>query len=148
MPPLELADHRRKIAVVVDIELDGYFRPDMGEGRRAMLLARWCDELQDWPVDSIRAAMARWCRENPRIRPNYGDILQILNRAWGEKHAAQVRAAMQPQQETREPISADRANAILAELGFSVKRIEPLRDQATAEEVRAMVNPIINEAAE
>lgn len=94
MQPQDLADHRKKIAVIVDIELDGYFRPDMGEGRRSMILARWCDELQDWPVEAIRAAMAKWCRENPRTRPNYGDILQLLRAAWGEKNKAKVRAAM------------------------------------------------------
>lgn len=93
MPPQELAIHRKKIAVVVDIELDGYFRPDMGEARRAMLLARWCDELQDWPVEAIRAAMAKWCRESPRVRPNYGDILQLLKAAWGERNAEKVRQA-------------------------------------------------------
>ena len=93
MPQQELAIHRKKIAVVVDIELDGYFRPDMGEARRAMLLARWCDELQDWPVEAIRAAMAKWCRESPRVRPNYGDILQLLKAAWGERNADKVRQA-------------------------------------------------------
>lgn len=94
MQPQELAEHRKRIAVIVDIELDGYFRPDMGEGRRSMILSRWCDELQDWPIDAIRAAMAKWCRENPRTRPNYGDILGLLRTAWGEKNAHKVRAAM------------------------------------------------------
>lgn len=116
MPQQDLADHRKKIAVIVDIELDGYFRPDMGEARRAMILSRWCDELQDWPVSAIRAAMAKWCRESPRIRPNYGDILQLLRAAWGEKHAAQVRAAMSEAAPRPAPMTADRHAEVSAEM--------------------------------
>lgn len=148
MPPQELVEHRRKIAVIVDIELDGYFRPDMGEGRRSLLLSRWCDELQDWPSDAIRAAMAKWCRENPRIRPNYGDILQILQKAWGEKNAPQVRAAMQQHEAPREPVSAERAAELVAAFGFAPKRVEPLKDHPSPDEIKAMIDPIINEAAE
>ncbi|MCG6112884.1 MAG: hypothetical protein MEQ74_11970 [Paracoccus sp.] len=143
MPQRDLVEHRKRIAAIVDIELDGYFRPDMGEGRRAMLLARWCDELQDWPAESIRAAMAKWCRDQPRTRPNYGDILGLLRAAWGEKHAPAVRAAMAATQEApREPISAERANAILAELGFAVKRVEPPRNCATAAEIERHIQEL------
>lgn len=148
MPQPALVEHRKRIAVIVDVELDGYFRPDMGEGRRAMILARWCDELQDWPPESIRAAMAKWCREQPRIRPNYGDILGLLKAAWGEKHAAQVRAAMQQPAEPREPISAERANEILAELGFAVNRIEPPKERASQADMRDATEGLSDEAAQ
>lgn len=124
MQPQDLADHRKKIAVIVDVELDGYFRPDMGEGRRALILARWCDELQDWPPESIRAAMAKWCREHPRTRPNYGDILQILNRAWGERHADQVRAALAQKVEDRTPVTREEAADIMRQFGFAPRKIE------------------------
>lgn len=131
MPPQDLAEHRKRIAVVVDIELDGYFRPDMGEGRRAMILARWCDELQDWPADAVRAAMAKWCRENPRIRPNYGDILGLLKAAWGEKHAAQVRAAM-AKPDRHEGMTPEQYAAVSAEmaplLASFIKRVPEVRE--------------------
>ncbi|MDB6178987.1 hypothetical protein PAF17_15960 [Paracoccus sp. Z330] len=105
--------------MIVDIELDGYFRPDMGEGRRSMILARWCDELEDWPVDAIRAAMAKWCRDFPRIRPNYGDILGLLRAAWGERNAHKVREALSKveqhkgmSREDHERISAEMADKL------------------------------------
>lgn len=53
----------------------------------------WCDELENWPVESVKAALRQWRRDNPSKKPNPGHILQILNRAWGERNAEQVRAA-------------------------------------------------------
>ena len=94
MPPQEREAHREKIAIAIEIALDGYWRDDMSDGKRALILADWCDELEDWPVDSVKAALRQWRRENPNKKPNPGHIIQILKRAWGERNAAQVRAAV------------------------------------------------------
>lgn len=111
MPPQELEAHRTAISVLVDVTLDGYWRDEMGEAKRALILADWADELENWPVDSIKAALRQWRRENPSKKPNPGHILQILKKAWGERHVAQVRevvSALRPPKPLNVPDLEDR----------------------------------------
>lgn len=53
---------------------------------KAAILADWMDELEDWTVDQIRAALREWRRTNPSKKPNPGHILILLKagrgRAW------------------------------------------------------------------
>ncbi|TJZ85816.1 hypothetical protein [Paracoccus hibiscisoli] len=123
--------------------MDGYWRDDLSQAKRSAILADWCDELEDWPLNSIQAAFRKHRRDRPDKKPNPGHILQLLNKAWGEHNAPAVRAAMAATQEApREPISAERASAILEELGFAVKRVEPTQDRATNAEVKRQVQEL------
>lgn len=102
---------------MMDIELDCYFRADMSEARRAAVLARWAEELQDWTVPLIREAVAKWIRSNPDKKPNYGHIPKLLKEAWGEKVAPEVRKAMAQHQ--HKPVAVppvEQRQAIAAEL--------------------------------
>ncbi len=117
MPPQERDRHRKVISASVETVLEGYWRDDLSQAKRALILADWADELEDWPVDKIRHALREHRREFPNKKPNPGHIIQRLSRAWGEAHADQVRRAMSDAR----PVELDRTDpehrkAICAEL--------------------------------
>lgn len=149
MPPSEIARHRAEIAVAVEVVLHGYWRDDMPDAMRAAILADWCDELEEWPPESVRAALRKHRREKPSTKPNPGHILAILKESWGKRHAEQVRAALTPPEPERPaPCSPERRAEIMAEVGFSIRRMEPPKDRATEAEVKAMTAGLSIEAAE
>ena len=80
-----------------------------------LILMDWCDELENWPVESIKAAFRQWRRDNPSKKPNPGHILQILNRAWGERNIDKTRAAM-AQQVQHQGMTPQEHAALSAEL--------------------------------
>jgi len=89
----------------------------MSQKKRDLILMDWCDELEDWPVESVKAALRQWRRDNPSKKPNPGHILQLLNKAWGERNAPAVRAAIEAQQRARsEPMSRERHQQVSAEM--------------------------------
>lgn len=119
LPPQQLARHRADIAEVVETVLSGYWRDDMPDRQRAMILADWCDELENWKVEQVRWAMRKWREDNPDKRPNPGHVLAILKDGWGRAMAEQTRAAIAPPAEApKARISDERRRAILAEVGL------------------------------
>lgn len=117
MPPHELTAHRLAIGQAVEVILHGYWQPSDSEALRAAVLRDWCDTLEDWPPNSVLAALRRWREENPSKRPNPGHIVKILKDSWGKRHADQVRAALAAPVETpKQRISEDARRAILAEI--------------------------------
>ena len=129
MPQHERTDHRRAIAGVVEVVLAGYWQPSEAEELRAAILRDWCDELEPWPVESVRAALRKHRKDYPSRRPNPGHILAILTEAWGLRNAEQVKAAFTPPPEPpKERISAEAAAAIMAEVGIrnplAIKTVE------------------------
>lgn len=132
--------------MTIDVELDGYFRADMSEGRRALVLSRWADELQDWTLPMIRAACARWVRENPDKRPNYGHILKLLRDAWGEQNAPAIRAALAAPRTEIDLPPMEKRLAIIDDMAVKfpglIKRIEPVQDRASAAKVRADIEAL------
>lgn len=108
--------------------MDGYWMPDMSEHRRKMALADWCDEMEEWPVDSVKAALRKWRRDNPNKKPNPGHIHKLLSRAWGERNAKVVAELIEEKpQEPKQRVSEEARKAILAEIGvkdpLSVQKI-------------------------
>lgn len=118
--------------------LQGYWQTELAPQMKAAVLADWADELEDWHLEQVRWTLREWRRENPRRKPNAADVAAILKAERGKAEMARRAAQQSTQPEKREPISAERANAILAELGFAVKRIEPLKEQASPEEINAI----------
>jgi len=116
MQPSEIAHHRAQILASVEVVLHGYWQPDDAAGLRAAVLADWCDELEPWPVESIRAALRKHRKDMPNRRPNPGHILALLNEAWGKRHAEQVRAALAKPEPVRELPSMERRAEMLAEV--------------------------------
>lgn len=115
MQPSEIARHRAEILASVEVVLSGYWRDDMADGLRAAVLADWCDELEPWPVESIRAALRKYRRDNPNRKPNPGHILALLSEAWGKRNAEQVKAATTAAEPERELPSPERRAEMLAE---------------------------------
>ena len=96
----------------------GYWQPSESETLRAAVLRDWCDELENWPAQSIRAALRQWREENPSRRPNPGHIVGILKAAWGRRNAPVVAAALAPATEPpKERVSEEARARILAETG-------------------------------
>ena len=119
MLPHERTEHRRAIAGVVQVILNGYWRPDDSDEMRAAILRDWCDTLENWKPESILAALRQWRDENPDKRPNPGHIVRALKDAWGKRHADQVRAALAPPvEQPKQRVGAQRAAEIMAELGI------------------------------
>ena len=119
MLPHERTEHRRAIAGVVQVILNGYWRPDDSDEMRAAILRDWCDTLENWKPESILAALRQWRDENPDKRPNPGHIVRALKNAWGKRHADQVRAALAPPvEQPKQRVGAQRAAEIMAELGI------------------------------
>ncbi len=118
MQPSEIAHHRAQISASVEVVLHGYWQPDDSAGLRAAVLADWCDELEAWPVESIRAALRKHRKDFPNRRPNPGHILTLLNEAWGRRNAETVRLALaKPPEPERELPSPERRREIVAETG-------------------------------
>lgn len=87
----DYARHIARLNVVVEATLRHYWVPVADEVIRHFEMEDWTEALQDWPVDQTRRALRRWVKENPRRRPNYGDILQILKRDRGDEWVEQSR---------------------------------------------------------
>jgi hypothetical protein len=114
----DLREHRAGIASEVKVVLSAYFQPHEAEDIKAAQLAWWCDELQDWTRQQVVWGLRDWNRNNPRLRPTPGDIVAILKRERGKKHARLVAPQPEPQRDRATP---EQAAAILAEAGFKPK---------------------------
>ena len=135
LPLPQLARHRAEIAEVVETVLHGYWRDDMPDRMKAMILADWCDELEGWELPSIRAALRKHRAEQPNKKPNPGHILALLKDGWGRHMAEQTRAALAAPMEAPKPRMSDESRqAILREMGMrdplAVKTIDSITPTA------------------
>lgn len=118
--PHEVEDHRARIAFEVEIIMQGYWQAALSPEMKGAVLADWCDELEDWPQDQVRAALRDWRGRNPSKRPNPGHIAEIL-KAWRGRDYV---ASLPPKREAprRERCGRARAEEIMDEIGFQPKR--------------------------
>ena len=131
MSPEECAVHRQKIAFEVEVVLDGYWHTQPPVELKAAVMADWADELEDWTLEQVRWGLRAWRRDNPRRKPNPGDIVQILKRRRGEEYAAKARAL--PKADNVTPIVTDEARArnleLLAQLlPAAVQRVPEVKE--------------------
>jgi hypothetical protein len=91
---------------------------DRGSMAHDRILSDWMDALQDFPLNEVQAACRAWVQDNPRRMPNEGDIRSKVMAARSKHVAALPKPEPEPK---REPVSAERAAAILAEAGFRPK---------------------------
>lgn len=108
----------------MEVVLQGYWQADLAPEMKAAVMADWSDELEDWTVEQVRWGLRQWRRENSRRKPNPGDVLAILKEQRGKTEMAKLATLVRPEPERREPVSAERASEILAEVGFRPLRIE------------------------
>ena len=122
MSSQELAEHRASLSFEVEVVMSGYWQTDMDPKLRAAVMVDWADELEDWSVKQVKWALREWRRNNPRRKPNPGDIVGILKEQRGRAEAAKLAALPRPEPAPSKPVSAARAAEIMAEL--KLKRIQ------------------------
>ena len=123
MSPEECAVHRQKIAFEVEVVLDGYWHTQPPVELKAAVMADWADELEDWTLEQVRWGLRAWRRDNPRRKPNPGDILGILKTQRGKTEAAKLAALPRQQPAPRAPVTGEAAAEILARAGFAPRRV-------------------------
>ncbi|MDO5643637.1 MAG: hypothetical protein Q4G26_14785 [Paracoccus sp. (in: a-proteobacteria)] len=144
MQPHEIVRHRTEIAVVVEVVMSSYWREDMPDAKAAAIIADWCDELEDWPVDAIRAAMRKHRRNEPNRKPNPGHILAILKDSYGRhvQHETRKAIAMRnPQEDPRERVTPEQCRAILDE--FKIR--DPIKAAAKRDQENNAKQPETHE---
>ena len=101
----------------VEALLDGYWQNRPHEAVKEEIIADWMDGLETFTPDEIRAACRSWLGENPRRKPNVGDIRAIV--------LASRRKAVTPKppEPKLEPVTAAAAQDIVAKAGFAPKRM-------------------------
>jgi hypothetical protein len=109
-----------------------YFQGDISEGMMKSIADDWYHELKDFPAWSISKAVRWWIgKDNPdrRKKPMTGDIAERAQKELGLIIVAQsaIRrfdTGFTPkiEQKPKERMSKKRADEIVEEIGFSVKR--------------------------
>lgn len=128
MDEQEVQRHRAKIAFEVEVILQGYWQAELSSEMKAAVMADWSDELEDWTVEQVRWGLRQWRRDNPRRKPNPGDVVAILKEQRGKTEMAKLAAIAPPQPERPQPVSAEKAAEILAAVGFNVRRIPTVQE--------------------
>lgn len=123
----ELARHRAMVALELEVmakKMDRFgWDRDMGSPVHDRLITDWMDALCDFPLGEVRDACREWVATNPRRMPNEGDIKALIMKA----RARFVAAIPRPQEarQERKRVDPETRSRILAEAGFSPKRMEP-----------------------
>ncbi len=115
--------HLAWIGVRVEALLDGYWRADVSDPVKGMVLADWISALEAFSPDEITAACREWLNAEPRRKPKPGDIRRIIlnNRA----KAIPPRYSERPQD--RSTPSPEQAEIILRKAGFKPRRFGSAR---------------------
>ena len=117
LAPPDRSKHRAWIGVRVEALLDGYWQNRPHEAVKEEIIADWMDGLETFTPNEIRAACRAWLSDNPRRKPNLGDIRAIVL-------AARRKAVPpKPPEPKREPVTAEAAQEILVKAGFAPNRI-------------------------
>ena len=124
----ECVAHRARIAFEVEVILQGYWQAELSSEMKAAVMADWSDELEDWTVEQVRWGLRQWRKDNPRRKPNPGDVVAILKEQRGKTEMAKLAAIAPPEPERPERVSPEQASAILAEVGFNVRRIPTVQE--------------------
>lgn len=114
----EIEEHRGRIALEVEIVLQGYWQAPLSVEMKGAVLADWCDELEDWPHESVYRALRKWRSEYPSRKPNPGHISAILKaergRAWAKEQPKH-----EPEERGPRP-TPEQAREILKRAGFRI----------------------------
>ena len=74
----------------------------------------WMDGLEDYCEEEIRDAFRKHLEDNPKIRPNVGFILNLMDKARAQKTVVKF----EPETKSVQRCSPEKATAILKEAGF------------------------------
>jgi hypothetical protein len=94
---------------------------DRGTAAHDRIVLDWMDALQDFPFEEVRAACRNAVIDNPNRIPNEGHVrAQIMTER--ARMVARYRRP-EPEPEPRRTVTREQAEAILAEAGFSLRRM-------------------------
>ncbi len=104
----------------VEALLDGYWQNRPSDVVKEEIIADWMAGLEAFLPDEIRTACRTWQQDEPRRKPNVGDIRKVIlsNRA---KAAAKEPKPPAPEREREEYDP----QAIFDEVGFKPKKFGP-----------------------
>lgn len=119
-----LAKHRAMVAVELEVmakKMDRFgWERDRGSMAHDRLVRDWMEVLGEYPLDVVQAACRQWVRSQPGKMPNEGHILTLIQSARHQAVRDQPRRQSEPARPPR--VSAERAAAILDEVGFKPRR--------------------------
>ena len=122
----ELAEHRALVAFELEVlskKVDRFgWDRDRGSASHDRLLMDWMDALQDYPLAEVQAACRAAVEANPNKMPNEGHVKAQIIAARAKVLAALPKPVDPPKPA---PVTAAEAEAILAQVGFSTKRMGP-----------------------
>lgn len=128
LQPPERFKHRAWIGVRVEALLDGYWTARPSDPVREQIMLDWIDVLDQFTRDEITRACRQWVSDNPRRKPNFGDIRQVIL-----QERAEVRAknrAPEPEPDSALTVSSEerrrQADAIMVEV-FGRRRMVDAR---------------------
>ena len=103
--------------------LDNYWQNRPAEVVKQEILRGWMNALDGFTRQEIEDAFVLWRREKRRVKPMPEDISDLINLARG-RALARWRASQPPEPEPeRQPISRERAAELMAQAGFTPKRM-------------------------
>jgi hypothetical protein len=114
------ADHREWIGGRAVTLLSHYWRDDDPVELTAAIGRDWADVLEGLPQDAIHKACIQFQRDEPRRKPTPAAIYALARAFMPPPVIVPKRPIEEP---ARERMTADRANQILAEVGFRPKRM-------------------------
>lgn len=80
LEPQARLKHRLWIGLRVEALLDGYWISRPTDAVKEQIVADWIDGLENFTQAEITAACREWVRDNPRKKPNFGDIRAVVLR--------------------------------------------------------------------
>lgn len=111
LEPQARLKHRLWIGLRVEALLDGYWQSRPDEAVKAEIMADWIDGLETYTPDEIRTACRSWLRDNPRRKPNVGDIANAIDAVRGRVLAAYRASQPKPQPQQVQPSFEERRAA-------------------------------------
>lgn len=102
-----------------------YFDPDLDPQTKAELRQEFVIALEAFPNWATQRAFDQWVKDAKR-RPSPGDIVSLASlqvKAITDEMARRAKVSVPAIGETRERVSKEAAAAILAEVGFSPRRM-------------------------
>ena len=125
LTPSQYDKHSAEIVASVKACLGNYWQAPEDRQADALRMADWIAALEDWPIAEIQDALREWVMENPSRRPNFGHISAKLKEKRGKAWAERKQPEPEP---VREPVSKERAAEIMAQVGYTPRRMTPVED--------------------
>ena len=120
LAPQDRSKHRLWIGVRARALLGNYWTTTPSEAELEITARDWMDCLENYSPDEITGACKKWVIDNPRKRPNFGHIREIIDARRARILAKHRTEQPQPVEPEREVLSVEERQRIAAEMGMPV----------------------------